>query len=255
MRLWTCGRHHPFSFLTSEPGLSYSHHPPGSFNLPSNLFQGWQMWHSHQCHSATEQSIQSYSADPAAWLPLPKEGPGRNIRSAEGGWMPSPTWIPPQGHVIRRDLQAFREGREVFLSLCFVSLVFCATMQSCWPMVWGCSPSAPSGAQGWGTKPGDEQMSPPHDLLLKPCCSSDPKKAELLMFTGKAILKCDVCVHAGTLKPCSPLLWMPLDHKALHIRLYFNSYLTLPMHLKHSKKKEFKALILRFFMEKLPKTC
>lgn len=109
------------SLLHQNPDLSYAHHPHGLFNLPSNLLQCWQMWNSHQCHGA-EQSIHSYSADPAELhhhCQRPKESGGR-VRSAQGGWIPSPTWITPQGHV--RSLSG-KGGRILFPFLCLLHLV------------------------------------------------------------------------------------------------------------------------------------
>lgn len=54
----------------------------------------------------------------------PKGGPGsgRRVRSVKEGWMPSPTWIPPQGHAFR---PSGRKGRLFFPLLCLSCSLCC----------------------------------------------------------------------------------------------------------------------------------
>lgn len=148
------------------------------------------------------------------------------------------------------------KGGIFFLAPSLLHFVLLCKAAAWWPKrrAEGCSPSAAEGPQGWGPKPEGEQLSPPHVPLLKPSCSSDWQMAEILMFKGESHAEaCDVQGHAGTLKPCSPLLWIPLDQTALHTRLYSNSCLTLPMDLKRSYKEESKALISCFLWKIYPK--
>lgn len=142
------------------------------------------------------------------------------------------------------------KGGSFFLTLALLHFVLLCRTATWWPKrrAQGCSPRAAEGAQGWGPKPEGEEPSTPHVPLLKLSCSSHLQMAEVLMFARESLAEaCDVHRHAGTLKPRSPLLWIPLDQTALHIRLYFNSCLTLPVDLKRCYKKESKARFHAFY--------
>lgn len=148
-------------------------------------FQCWETGNSHPCHG-TEQRIHraDLSADPAAWPPLPlaKGGSGRGGRRNALSYL-----IPPQGRAFR---PSGRGGRLFILFLC---ILCCHAEQQTdgQSQRWADepTPSSPGGHKAEG-----EQMSPPHELLLKPSCSRHPQRAELLMLTGKAFLKCVMCM-------------------------------------------------------------
>lgn len=157
-------------------------------------------------------------------------------------------------------LSGLQGGKGGFFSLYFVCPAVCAAMQSCCLMAkakgtrllskcsWG-GTGVGAKARGWTDEPNPWPAA--KAILLK--WSTDGRTPNVHRESHSEA--CDVHLHIGTVKPCSPLLWIPLDQKAVHIRLYFNSCLTLPMHLKHSKKKAFKALISCFLWKMYPKTC
>lgn len=212
------------------------------------------MWKSHQCHGA-EQSIHSYSADPAAWPPLPSAKLGGREGQECTGRVNALSYLDPTTGTC---LQPFRERREDFIPfLCLFHFVLprraaddghsqgMGLLSKC---SWG-GTGVGAKARGWADEPSPSPTAT--SSLLK--WSTDGRTPNVHRERHSEV--CDVPVHTGTLKPCSPLLWIPWDHNALHIRLYFNSCLTLPVHLKQNKEKEFKALISCFSWKIYPKTC
>lgn len=82
------------------------------------------------CETATSATVQSrvsivtqhpLQLDHLCHRPKKDPGIGRRVRSAEGWWMPSATWIPPQEHPCRPS----GRGGRLFIPLLCLSWILC----------------------------------------------------------------------------------------------------------------------------------